>query len=162
GPAGGRFAGRAQHRPAARQRGGIARRRGTGLAGRVADTRRRPRASPPPRCPRPGLFQPALRPRTPGTGAGRDPPHGSGRAAEMTSRVERIAAGALSAKGRAAPGAIAWSGTFHAIGARLLRAHAAEIGLSPSFTILDREDAADLLDLARHDLGLSMRKTRFP
>ena len=83
-------------------------------------------------------------------------------AAEMTSRVERIAAGALSAKGRAAPGAIAWSGTFHAIGARLLRAHAAEIGLSPSFTILDREDAADLLDLARHDLGLSMRKTRFP
>src|SRR5882724_7622502 len=41
-------------------------------------------------------------------------------AAEMTSRVERIAAGALSAKGRAAPGALAWSGTFHAIGARLL------------------------------------------
>src|SRR5260221_10802478 len=82
--------------------------------------------------------------------------------AEMTSRVERIAAGALGAKGRAAPGAIAWSGTFHAIGARLLRAHAAEIGLSPSFTILDREDAADLLDLARHDIGLSVRKTRFP
>jgi DNA helicase II / ATP-dependent DNA helicase PcrA len=83
-------------------------------------------------------------------------------AAEMTSRVERIAAGALGTWGRAAPGAIAWSGTFHAIGARLLRAHAVEIGISPSFTILDREDAADLLDLARHDLGLSMRKTRFP
>src|SRR5690242_21724974 len=48
-------------------------------------------------------------------------------AAEMTSRVERIAAGALGTRGRAAPGAIAWSGTFHAIGARLLRAHAVEI-----------------------------------
>ena len=83
-------------------------------------------------------------------------------AAEMTGRVERIATAALGSQGRAAPGAIAWSGTFHAVGARLVRAHAMEIGLSPSFTILDREDAADLLDLARHDLGLSMRKTRFP
>src|SRR5690349_17231251 len=67
-------------------------------------------------------------------------------AAEMTSRVERIAAGALGTRGRAAFGAVAWSGTFHAIGARLLRAHAVDVGISPSFTILDREDAADLLD----------------
>src|SRR5215469_64293 len=46
-----------------------------------------------------------------------------------------------------------WSGTFHAIAARLLREYATQIGLNPSFTILDRSDAADLMDLVRHDLG---------
>jgi DNA helicase II / ATP-dependent DNA helicase PcrA len=37
-----------------------------------------------------------------------------------------------------------WSGTFHAVGARLLREYANRIGLNPSFTILDRSDAAVL------------------
>ena len=58
--------------------------------------------------------------------------------------------------------ALAWSGTFHAIGARLLREHAAEIGLDPAFTIHDREDSADLMNLVRHELGLSKTETRFP
>ena len=41
--------------------------------------------------------------------------------------------------------------TFHGIGARLLREYAAEIGLNPAFTIHDREDSADLMNLVRHE-----------
>ena len=37
-----------------------------------------------------------------------------------------------------------------------------QIGLSPSFTIHDREDSADLLNLVRHDLGFSKTEKRFP
>ncbi len=58
--------------------------------------------------------------------------------------------------------AISWSGTFHAIGARLLREYAERIGLDRAFTIHDREDSADLLNLIRHDLGYSTTEKRFP
>src|SRR6266852_4556732 len=81
-------------------------------------------------------------------------------AAEMTRRAERIVASALGLSAAAA--ALAWSGTFHSIGARLLREYAGEIGLSPSFTIHDRGDAADLMNLVRHELGFSKTKSRFP
>ncbi len=37
-------------------------------------------------------------------------------------------------------------GTFHAIGARLLREYARDIGIDPAFTIHDREDSADLMN----------------
>ena len=40
--------------------------------------------------------------------------------------------------------------------------YAAAIGLHESFSILDRPDAEDLLDLVRHDLGFDATKTRFP
>ena len=79
-------------------------------------------------------------------------------AVEMTRRVERITAAALGTGQADLP----WSGTFHAIGARLLREFAQQIGLKPSFTILDRADAADLMNLVRHDLGFSEKETRFP
>ena len=36
------------------------------------------------------------------------------------------------------------------------------LGLEPSFTIHDREDSADLMNLIRHELGLSKAKSRFP
>jgi DNA helicase II / ATP-dependent DNA helicase PcrA len=55
-----------------------------------------------------------------------------------------------------------WSGTFHAIGSRLLRLHAGSIELDSTFTVLDRADAADLLDLVRSELGLSQTVARFP
>ena len=55
-----------------------------------------------------------------------------------------------------------WAGTFHSIGARLLREYAERIGLDVSFSILDRGDAEDLLAIVRHDLGFSTRKERFP
>jgi DNA helicase-2/ATP-dependent DNA helicase PcrA len=35
--------------------------------------------------------------------------------------------------------ALTWAGTFHGIGARLLRDSAERLGLNPSFTIHDRE-----------------------
>src|ERR1043165_4913049 len=38
-----------------------------------------------------------------------------------------------------------WGGTFHSMGARVLRRHAAAIGFRPDFTILDREDSTDLM-----------------
>jgi len=83
-------------------------------------------------------------------------------AAEMTKRVERIVTslgGAISARLTATLG---WSGTFHSIGARLLRDYAEQIGLSRSFTIHDREDASDLMNLVRHELGFSKTENRFP
>lgn len=55
-----------------------------------------------------------------------------------------------------------WSGTFHAIGARLLREYAGRIGLDESFTIHDRGDAEDLMGLVRHELGLDSTEQRFP
>ena len=51
--------------------------------------------------------------------------------------------------------ALTWAGTFHGIGARLLREYAEQIGLDPAFTIHDREDSADLMNLVRHELGFS-------
>ena len=48
-----------------------------------------------------------------------------------------------------------WSGTFHSIGARLLREYAGRIGLEESFTIHDRGDAEDLRGMVRHDIGFS-------
>jgi superfamily I DNA/RNA helicase len=58
--------------------------------------------------------------------------------------------------------ALTWAGTFHGIGARLLREYSDQIGLDQAFTIHDREDAADLMNLTRHDLGFSKTVSRFP
>jgi DNA helicase-2/ATP-dependent DNA helicase PcrA len=81
-------------------------------------------------------------------------------AAEMTRRVQRIANAVSTASASIA--ALNWAGTFHAIGARLLREYAPQIGLDPNFTIHDREDSADLMNLVRHDLGYSEKHSRFP
>ena len=83
-------------------------------------------------------------------------------AAEMTRRVERIARQVLGTDAQALIEGLNWAGTFHGIGARLLRDHAAQIGLDPSFTIHDREDSADLVNLIRHELGFSKTEKRFP
>jgi DNA helicase-2/ATP-dependent DNA helicase PcrA len=83
-------------------------------------------------------------------------------AVEMTRRVERIAAHFLPNRARLIADALTWSGTFHAVGARLLREYADQIGLEPAFTIHDREDSADLINLVRHDLGFSKTDERFP
>ena len=83
-------------------------------------------------------------------------------AAEMTRRVERIARRVLGDRAGIMTDALTWTGTFHGIGARLLREYAASIGFDPAFTIHDREDSADLLNLVRHELGFSKTETRFP
>ena len=83
-------------------------------------------------------------------------------AAEMIKRVERISRKAMGDKAGVLTDALTWAGTFHGIGARLLREYAEQIGLNPAFTIHDREDSADLMNLARHDLGFSKTVDRFP
>src|SRR6516162_2302041 len=87
-------------------------------------------------------------------------------AAEMIRRAARILGQACSTPQRTGEPAdvrnIIWSGTFHAIANRLLRLHAHTIGLDPSFSVLDRSDAADLMNLVRNDLGLSKKSMRFP
>ena len=83
-------------------------------------------------------------------------------AAEMTRRVERIARQVLRQNAATTADALIWAGTFHGIGARLLREYAERIGLDPNFTIHDREDSGDLINLVRHELGLSKTATRFP
>jgi len=83
-------------------------------------------------------------------------------ATELSRRVARICAQVLGANAGIMSDALGWAGTFHGIGARLLRDYAEQIGLDPSFTIHDREDSADLLNLVRHELGFSKTESRFP
>jgi len=88
-------------------------------------------------------------------------------AQEMIRRAETIAAETLRANpanGRFHPNAtrLMWSGTFHSIGNRLLRENAASLGLDPGFSVVDRGDAADLIDVLRQELGLARKEKRFP
>jgi len=83
-------------------------------------------------------------------------------AAEMIRRVERVLRAEAGEGAAPLAGGLAWAGTFHGIGARILREHAQAIGLDPGFSIHDREDAADLLNLVRHELGFSRTEKRFP
>jgi DNA helicase-2/ATP-dependent DNA helicase PcrA len=83
-------------------------------------------------------------------------------AAEMTRRVERIARQVMGSSAGVMTEALTWAGTFHGIGARLLREYADQIGIAPAFTIHDREDSADLMNLVRHERGLSKTESRFP
>ena len=76
-------------------------------------------------------------------------------ASEMTRRVERIARKVLGDNAGIMTDALTWAGTYHGIGARLLREYAEQIGLDPAFTIHDREDSADLMNLVRHEKGFS-------
>jgi DNA helicase-2/ATP-dependent DNA helicase PcrA len=55
-----------------------------------------------------------------------------------------------------------WAGTFHSIGARLLREYAGRIGLEASFTIHDRGDSEDLMGMVRQEIGLTGGQKRFP
>ena len=83
-------------------------------------------------------------------------------AAEMTQRAGALLHQALGLPATTAAPVLPWAGTFHAVGARLLREHAAHVGLAPAFTIVDRGDAEDLLGQVRHELGFSATKKRFP
>ena len=82
-------------------------------------------------------------------------------AAELNRRVQRLLQRHLAAEA-AAQAKPTYAGTFHSIGARLLREYAARLGLDPQFTIHDREDSGDLMNWARHAAGLSDRPDRFP
>ena len=83
-------------------------------------------------------------------------------AAEMKSASNASPAKCMGREAAIVTDALTWAGTFHAIGARLLRDYAHDIGLDPAFTIHDREDCADLMNLVRHELGFSNTDSRFP
>jgi DNA helicase-2/ATP-dependent DNA helicase PcrA len=55
-----------------------------------------------------------------------------------------------------------WGGTFHSIGNRLLRRHAEAIGYRSNFTILDAEDAKEMMESAVSALGIPTLEKRFP
>ena len=58
-------------------------------------------------------------------------------AREMKERVSAITGGAVEG--------MPWLGTFHSVGARMLRSHAEVVGLQSNFTILDTDDQLRLL-----------------
>jgi DNA helicase-2/ATP-dependent DNA helicase PcrA len=76
------------------------------------------------------------------------------RAGQVLQRVQAL-------RGVEAP-ALPWAGTFHGVGARLLREYAERIGLAPSFTIHDRGDAEDLMALVRQSKPIDTSARRFP
>jgi DNA helicase-2/ATP-dependent DNA helicase PcrA len=82
-------------------------------------------------------------------------------ATEMSHRAGGVLQKVMGLRGQA-PTALPWAGTFHSIGARLLREYAGRIGLDPSFTIHDRADSEDLMGLVRHEIGLTQTQKRFP
>jgi DNA helicase II / ATP-dependent DNA helicase PcrA len=78
-------------------------------------------------------------------------------AAEMLRRAENL----LRRLGR--PGASrVWGGTYHAIATRLLHRYGKGIGLPPNFSVHDRSDSEDLLNVVRTDLNLAKTDKRFP
>ncbi len=90
--------------------------------------------------------------------------------AEMVRRAHRIVAQALAAQRGLAPAAhgeasavrLSWAGTFHSVANRVLRRYAHHTGLEPGFSVMDRGDSADLLDVSRQELGLASKDRRFP
>jgi DNA helicase-2/ATP-dependent DNA helicase PcrA len=55
-----------------------------------------------------------------------------------------------------------WGGTFHSVGNRTLRAHSDLLGYPREFTILDREDANDLIEACLGEAGIDPKKSGFP
>jgi len=82
-------------------------------------------------------------------------------AQELERRAGRVLQRTQALRGRDAP-ALPWAGTFHGVGARLLREYADRIGLAASFTIHDRGDAEDLMALVRQAQPVDPSAKRFP
>ena len=55
-----------------------------------------------------------------------------------------------------------WSGTFHGFANRILRIYSETAGIPPNFTIIDKTDAEDFLDVIRNDMEFSQKQSRFP
>ena len=87
-------------------------------------------------------------------------------AQEMIRRTQAIVTEVLADRGKLGDRSVLtrllWSGTFHSVGNRILRLFAKQLGLDPNYTVLDRSDAADLMDVIRHEQGLSNKDKRFP
>ncbi|MFN0217986.1 MAG: ATP-dependent helicase [Hyphomicrobium sp.] len=73
-------------------------------------------------------------------------------AREMKHRIGELIGGAVEG--------MAWLGTFHAIGVKILRRHSELVGLKPGFTILDTDDQIRLLKQVIEVAGID--KERWP
>src|SRR5579862_2475513 len=66
-------------------------------------------------------------------------------AQEMIRRAQKIVGDIQADRGRAGDRSVVsrliWSGTFHAVGSRILRLYAKHLNLDPSFSVLDRSDS---------------------
>ena len=74
-------------------------------------------------------------------------------AQEMLRRAEQL----VGEQSRAVAG-----GTFHSFANSVLRRHGSAIELQPNFTILDRSDMEDVINLIRTRMGLAAKERRFP
>lgn len=74
-------------------------------------------------------------------------------AREMLGRVESLLAADIRR---------VWGGTFHSIANRLLRRHAVSLGYENNFSILDAEDAKDLIDSCIDEAAIDTKARRFP
>src|SRR2546426_199256 len=74
-------------------------------------------------------------------------------AKEMMRRVADLLGGDISAL---------WGGTFHSVGNRIFRRHADLLGYTRDFTILDREDARDLIAACLDEAGIDLKNADFP
>jgi DNA helicase-2/ATP-dependent DNA helicase PcrA len=74
-------------------------------------------------------------------------------AQEMMRRVEQL----IGERGGQVSG-----GTFHSFANQVLRRYGNVIGLKPNFTILDRSDMEDIVNLLRGRMGLGSKERRFP
>ncbi len=82
---------------------------------------------------------------------------------ELERRAGQVLCATLTGGALDRPPALPWSGTFHSIGARILREYADRIGLAPNFTIHDRGDSEDLMGMARQEIpAIDATKRRFP
>jgi DNA helicase II / ATP-dependent DNA helicase PcrA len=55
-----------------------------------------------------------------------------------------------------------WGGTFHSVSNRILRRHGSALGYSGGFTIMDREDQKDLINVVVANAGIDPKEIRFP
>ena len=53
-------------------------------------------------------------------------------------------------------------GTFHSFANLVLRLYGRHVNLASSFTIMDRSDSEDIIQLIRADMGLNTKEKRFP
>ena len=70
-------------------------------------------------------------------------------AGEMRERIARLVESDLKSM---------WCGTFHAIGARMLRVHAPAVGRTPSFTIYDEDDTLGVIKRIMERVGVSPKQ----
>jgi DNA helicase-2/ATP-dependent DNA helicase PcrA len=73
---------------------------------------------------------------------------------------ERVAKHLYGAQADAKDATALWMGTFHSIGAKMLRRHAELVGLTPQFTILDDDDQQRLIKAMLADNNID--HTKFP